>query len=106
MKRKIFSALMFGALAVASTTFTSCKDYDDDIKDLQTQIDAISPALESTKTALQQEISNLKSELQAKDAELATLIQQAKDAANSAAADAATNADVRFRQPAAVGQLP
>lgn len=84
---------MFGALAVASTTFTSCKDYDDDIKDLQTQIDAISPALESTKTALQQEISNLKSELQAKDAELATLIQQAKDAANSAAADAAANAD-------------
>ena len=83
---------MFGALAVASTTFTSCKDYDDDIKDLQTQIDAISPALESTKTALQQEISNLKSELQAKDAELATLIQQAKDAANSAAADAASNA--------------
>ena len=31
---------MFGALAVASTTFTSCKDYDDDIKDLQAQIDA------------------------------------------------------------------
>ena len=47
MKRKYFSALLMGALAIASTsTFTSCKDYDDDIKDLQTQIDANKSAIE------------------------------------------------------------
>ena len=46
MKRKLFSALLFGAFAMASTsTFTSCKDYDDDIQSLQTQIDALSKAI-------------------------------------------------------------
>ncbi len=32
MKRKFFSALLMGALTLAATsTVTSCKDYDDDI---------------------------------------------------------------------------
>ncbi len=37
MKRKYFSALLMGALTIASvSTFTSsCKDYDDDISGLQ-----------------------------------------------------------------------
>ena len=40
MKRKFFSTLLFGALACTTlSTVTSCKDYDDDIKNLQTQID-------------------------------------------------------------------
>ena len=39
MRKKYLSALLFGALLFASTgTFTSCKDYDDDIDNLQTQI--------------------------------------------------------------------
>ena len=43
MRRKFFSALLLGACFAASTsTFTSCKDYDDDIQNLQTQIDALS----------------------------------------------------------------
>ena len=47
MKRKYFSALLMGALTVASvSTFTSCKDYDDDIQNLQTQIDANKSTLE------------------------------------------------------------
>ena len=47
MKRKYFSALLMGALTVASvSTFTSCKDYDDDIQNLQTQIDANKSAIE------------------------------------------------------------
>lgn len=38
MNKKFLSAILFGALMVGSTgTFTSCKDYDDDIKDLQGQ---------------------------------------------------------------------
>ena len=40
MRKKYLSALLFGALLFASAgTFTSCKDYDDDIANLQGQID-------------------------------------------------------------------
>ena len=42
MKRKYFSVLLMGALSVATmSTVTSCKDYDDDISNLQKQIDDI-----------------------------------------------------------------
>ena len=42
MRKKYLSALLFGALLFASAgTFTSCKDYDDDIKNLQEQVDKV-----------------------------------------------------------------
>ena len=42
MNKKFLSAVLFGALMVSSTgTFTSCKDYDDDIDNLQGQIDGV-----------------------------------------------------------------
>ena len=42
MKRRYLSALLMGALTIASvSTFTSCKDYDDDISSLQSQIDKL-----------------------------------------------------------------
>ena len=41
MKKKVFSALLLAAFAfMATSTITSCKDYDDDINNLQKQIDA------------------------------------------------------------------
>ena len=41
MNKKFLSAILFGAmLATSAGTFVSCKDYDDDIKGLQTQIDS------------------------------------------------------------------
>ena len=41
MKKKFVKVMFFGALSLAvSTAVTSCKDYDDDIDNLQTQIDA------------------------------------------------------------------
>ena len=41
MKKNFVRVMLFGALALTvSTTVTSCKDYDDDIDNLQTQIDA------------------------------------------------------------------
>lgn len=47
MNKKYFSVLLMGALAVASVgTITSCKDYDDDISGLQTQIDQLSEAIQ------------------------------------------------------------
>ena len=55
MRKKYLSALLFGALLFASTgTFTSCKDYDDDIDNLQTQIDDVKNAV----SALESEIKN------------------------------------------------
>ena len=47
MNKKFLSAVLFGALMVASTgTFVSCKDYDDDIENLQGQIDKNAKAIE------------------------------------------------------------
>ncbi|ADY36752.1 hypothetical protein Bacsa_2199 [Phocaeicola salanitronis DSM 18170] len=55
MRKKYLSALLFGALLFASAgTFTSCKDYDDDIKNLQGQIDANADAIK----ALQDLVNN------------------------------------------------
>ena len=47
MRKKYLSALLFGALLFASAgTFTSCKDYDDDINNLQEQINTINTSLD------------------------------------------------------------
>lgn len=85
MKRKYFSALLMGALTIASvSTFTSCKDYDDDIDKLWDQID---------KAGLQSDIDALKTQLQ----DAASTASAAKTTAESALAkanDAAVKADV------------
>ena len=53
MKKRFLSAMILGALTVTSTnTLTSCKDYDDDISDLQEQINANSSALEQIKALI------------------------------------------------------
>lgn len=42
MNKKIFSSLLMGAFLIASVSlFTSCKDYDDDITGLQSQVDQL-----------------------------------------------------------------
>lgn len=47
MNKKFLGALLIGALTVTSTgTLVSCKDYDDDITNLQNQIDANKSAIE------------------------------------------------------------
>ena len=82
MNKKFLSVVLFGALLAASAgTFTSCKDYDDDIKGLQEQIDKSG----STITDLQTQLTTLKA---AADAAQATA-----DAAKTAAAEAKTAAD-------------
>lgn len=85
MKRKYFSALLMGALTIASvSTFTFCKDYDDDIDNLQSQID---------KAGLQSDIDALKTQLQ----DAASTASAAKTTAESALAKAnaaAVKADV------------
>ena len=76
MNKKFLSVILFGALMTVSTgTFVSCKDYDDDINNLQEQIDGQKNDLNSknyccvkAKSAvLQTAQSSLQSEIAAKD---------------------------------------
>ena len=74
MKRKYLSALLMGTLTVASmSTFTSCKDYDDDISNLQGQIDKLGTAdqLSQKVAELQALISSNKSDITSLQSELA-----------------------------------
>ncbi|WP_298074919.1 hypothetical protein [uncultured Bacteroides sp.] len=48
MNKKYLSVILFGTLMLGTTgTFTSCKDYDDDITNLQTQVDGIKADLKA-----------------------------------------------------------
>lgn len=85
MKKKFVKVMLFGALTLAvSTTITSCKDYDDDVKNLQEQIDKInssSPvsiedmktAIAAAKTELTTEINKLSAALENKEASIDAL---------------------------------
>ena len=69
MNKKFLSVTLFSALILGTAgTFTSCKDYDDDIKDLQEQLDK--------KASLD--------DLNAKVTTLQTAVDEAKSAANEA----------------------
>ena len=94
MNKKFLSAILFGALMVTSTgTFVSCKDYDDDIENLQSQIDKL-----ATKEDMTSQIASLQSALSAAAAEASaakTAAQNALDkatASEKAAAQAALDA--------------
>ena len=96
MNKKFFSAILFGALTVASTsTFVSCKDYDEDIDRLQMQIDqnASSAAsdLAAKVAALESQISTLNAAKQDLTSQLAAAKVEAANAA-TAALDAAKGA--------------
>ena len=71
MKRKYFSALLMGTLTVASmSTFTSCKDYDDDISNLQEQIDKL-----ATADQLSQKVSELQALISSNQTGISSLKQ-------------------------------
>lgn len=91
MKRKLFSAILFGALLTASTSgLTSCKDYDDDISNLQSQIDKLATAdqLSAKVSEMQAAISAAQSAAESKAAAAQTVADAAKAAAGDAAAAA------------------
>ena len=91
MKRKLFSAILFGALLTASTSgLTSCKDYDDDISNLQSQIDKLATAdqLSAKVSEMQAAIAAAQSAAEAKAAAAQTVADAAKAAAGDAAAAA------------------
>ena len=84
MRKKYLSALLFGALLFASAgTFTSCKDYDDDIANLQGQIDG-QDGVDSKISALESSIASL----QAAQGNIDSKLAEVQDAAEKAALEA------------------
>lgn len=82
MNKKFLSAILFGALMVTSTgTFVSCKDFGDDIDNVQEQVNAA----KSDISALQSQVATLQTAL--------TTAQSTADAAKSAAAAAQATGD-------------
>ena len=98
MNKKFLSAILFGALMVTSTgTFVSCKDYDDDIDNLQEQINKL-----ATKEDMTSQIATLQAALTAAQTEAAAAKSSAEQAlakANSAES-AATEAEKAAAQAA------
>ena len=95
-KTKFFSSLLVAVLFATTSVFVSCKDYDDDIKNLQSQIDkaalkadldALSTKLANAETAANAAKTTAESAL-AKANVNATDIAKVKETADKAAADA------------------
>lgn len=111
MNKKVITAMMLGALVVSATSLTSCKDYDDDINNLQEQIDKA--ALKSDVEALKTQLATAQATADAaqKKAEAnATDIAAAKEAAKTAgetaakAVEAAAKAQASAEDAATVAQ--
>ncbi len=101
MKKKIFSTLLMGVLFVASVgMFSSCKNYDDDISNLQGQIDkaALKSEVEAMQATLSTTSTNASSALTTAQSALtkanlgvtADQLAAVKTAAENAGKDAAT----------------
>jgi hypothetical protein len=111
MKRKFFGMLLMGAMTVASVgMFTSCKDYDDDINNLQKQIDGItSQKLQDQLTTLQSALNDAKKAASDAQTTANTAVANAKaadDAAKAAqgTADAAAKAAEAAQKAAEAAQ--
>ena len=70
MKRKFVKVMFFGALALSAVTYVGCKDYDDDIKNVQEQIDAINKkgadvTTEAMTAAINSAVAGLQTQLDA-----------------------------------------
>ena len=79
MRKKYLSALLFGALLFASAgTFTSCKDYDDDINNLQEQVDKL-----ATKEDMEAKLSQMQTAIDAAKATAEDALAKAEAAGNT-----------------------
>lgn len=79
MKKRFLNALILGAVLLSTGAVTSCKDYDDDINNLQSQIDKLSQ-LESLKT----DVATLQSAVSAAQSDATKALADAKAAADKA----------------------
>ena len=82
MKKKFLSAFLLGAMTLAATsTFTSCKDYDDDITSLKEQIASLEDLVNAKEQTINSSIASLQS----------AITQANNDHATKAALEAAKN---------------
>ena len=78
MKKKIFSALLMGVFTLASMSmFVSCKDYDDDINNLDAEQQTLKSDLETLKKDVDAKYTDL-------SGQLSTALQNAQEALSSA----------------------
>ena len=79
MNKKYLSVILFGALMLGTTgTFTSCKDYDDDINNLQEQIDKL-----ATKEDMEAKLSQMQAAIDAAKATAEDALAKAEAAGDS-----------------------
>lgn len=89
MRKKFIKVMLFGTLALLSTsTFVSCKDYDDDIDGLKESVATTNSDLKTKVDALNASISSL----QSAQGDLSKAIASAKDDASKAALQAKADA--------------
>ena len=76
MKKNFVRVMLFGALALTvSTVVTSCKDYDDDIKGLQEQVDKITSTSPVSTEDMKNAVEKAKQDLQAQLDDLSALVE-------------------------------
>ena len=79
MNKKYLSVILFGALMLGTTgTFTSCKDYDDDINNLQSQIDKL-----ATKEDMEAKLSQMQSAINDAKATAEEALKAAQEAGDA-----------------------
>ena len=89
MKRKYLSALLMGVLTLSSvSTFTSCKDYDDDINSLQEQVN---------KAALSSDVETLRTQVNNAATSAQNAATKAEEALTKAGANATDIAKVKAK---------
>ena len=99
MNKKFLSAILFGALlATTTSTFVSCKDYDDDINGLQEQIDGLKTNLTSEASALRSELASAKTQLESDLAAVESDLAAAKTSLQAAIDAKASASDVAALQ--------
>lgn len=102
MKKRFFNALLLGAVLLSTNAVTSCKDYDDDINNLQEQINKLATA-DELKSAVEQ----LNSAVTAAKEDAAKALEAAKTAQSTAdtKADAATVTELQAAVAQAAADL-
>lgn len=76
MKKKFVRVMLFGALTLTvSTVVTSCKDYDDDIKGLQEQVDKITSTSPVSTEDMKSAVEKAKQDLQTQLNDLSALVE-------------------------------
>lgn len=86
MKKKFIGSLLLASLTLASTsTFVSCKDYDDDINDVNKRVDDLA-AMKTTLATVEQTVKDLSAQLEDAKAKATAAVGEEQTRAKAAEA--------------------